>query len=204
MGNSWKMENKKVIGLYGVFGVGKSYLAHGLSSRFWDYDTVATDNLLAIARDLDKSDLYLQQSSYLAWQIIGDNSQKNIVEGFKRYRDKLQPFIRIILDRSYKQRVDMIFEGLHISHYVFQEYSHLLDINPLLVTITDKDLHWARVEEKCRDRPELLKRITPHFQTVRILQDFLTEEANSNSVPIIDNGFEKGKTLDAIVQKLRC
>lgn len=99
------MENKKAIGIYGVFGVGKSYLAHGLSSQLWDYDTVATDNLLAIARNIDKSNSYLQQSSYLAWQLIGDNSQKNIIDGFKRYRDKLQPLIRIILDRAYKQEL---------------------------------------------------------------------------------------------------
>lgn len=98
----------------------------------------------------------------------------------------------------------MIFEGVHISPYVFQEYSHLLYINPLLISITDKDVHWARIEDKCRDRPELLKRITPHFQTARILQDFLIDEANSNDVPIIDNGSDKEKTLDAIVQKLRC
>jgi len=198
------MENKKAIGLYGVFGVGKSYLAHGLSSRFWDYDTVATDNLLAIARNLDKSDPYLQQSSYLAWQLLGDNSPKNVVEGFKRYRDRLQPFIRIILDRAYKQRVDMIFEGVHVSPYVFQEYSHLLETKPFLITIPDRDIHWTRVEDKCKDRPTLLKRITPHFETARALQNFLIEEANMNSIPMIDNGAEKEKTLDALIKKLKC
>ena len=198
------MENKKVIGLYGVFGVGKSYLAHRLSSQLLDYDTVSTDNLLAIARDLNKSDVYLQQSSYLAWQLLGDSSYKNITRGFELYRSRLQPFIRIILDRVYKQRVDMIFEGVHISPDVLQEYNHLLDAKPLLVIISDKRIHWERIEEKCKDRPDLLKRITPHFQIARKLQKFLIKEADRNNVPIVDNRVEKEKTMDAIVTKIRC
>ncbi len=197
------MENKRVIGLYGVFSVGKSFIAHGLSSKFWDCDTVATDNLLAIARSLDKTDPYLEQSSYLAWKVLGKNSPENVIEGFKRYRDRLQPFIRIILDRAYKQRVDIILEGIHISPEVFQEYGDLLDAKPFLITISDKKIHWERLEEKCKDRPALLKRITPHFEIARSLQDYLVEEANKCHVPIIDNSNGKDETIESIVGILR-
>ena len=197
------MDNKKVIGIYGVFSVGKSFIAHDLSSKFLEYDTVATDNLLAIARDLDKSDPYLQQSSYLAWKVLGDNSSENIIEGFNKYRDKLQPFIRIILDRAYNQRVDMILEGIHISPEVFQEYGSLLDARPILITIPDRTIHWARIKEKCKDRPTLLERITPHFDTARKLQDYLIEEAKRCNVPIIENSGKKETTIDSIMEHLK-
>lgn len=196
------MENKRVIGIYGVFSVGKSFLAHGLSSKLLDYDTVATDNLLAIARSVYNSDPYLQSSSYLAWKLIGEKTSENIVEGFKKYRNGLQPFIRTILQRAHQQRVDMILEGVHISPEIFQEYSSLLEVTPLLVTIKDKEVHWARVQEKCKDRPALLKRIEPHFDTARDLQEFLIEEAQTCGVTTIDNSIEKERTLDLMLQKI--
>jgi len=192
------MGDKRVIGIYGVFAVGKSFLAHGLSLRLWDYDTVATDNILAIARDVDNKNLYLQQSSYLAWRVLGKKTLENIIEGFRKYRESLQPFIRIILDRAYKQRVDMIIEGIHISPDVFQEYEGLLDTRPILITVKDKNIHWERIKQKCLDRPALLKRFAPYFDIARDLQDFLIEEAEIYGIPIIDNSRNKGHTLEKI------
>lgn len=197
------MENKRVIGIYGVFSVGKSFIAHGLSSMFLDYDTVTTDNLLAIARSLDTRDHYLEQSSYLAWRVLGDNSPEKVIEGFKRYRDRLQSFIRIILDRAHKQRVDMILEGIHISPEVFQEYEDLLDQKPFLITIPNKTVHWGRIKEKCKDRPALLRRITPHFDIVRGLQDYLINEAKEYNIPVIDNSNGKEETLESIISYLK-
>jgi 2-phosphoglycerate kinase len=196
------MKNK-IIGLYGVFATGKSFLAHGLSSKFWNYDTVTTDNLLAIARSLNTNDPYLQQSSYTAWKVLGDNSLENIIEGFKQYRERLQPFIKIILDRAYKERTDMIIEGIHISAETFLEYETLLDTKLVLITIKDKEIHWKRVIQKCINREALFERITPYFDVVRTLQDFLIEEATKYNVLIVDNGGDKEDTLKKILENVK-
>jgi len=192
----------QVIGIYGVNAVGKSTLAHLLSQDYTEYDTVATDNLLAIKRMLNSTEPVWQQSSYTQWQRLGDPSAENIWKGFVEYREGMQDYMRCILRRARDQKVGMIIEGVHINPEVFLEYQNELDIKLFILTITNKDIHKARINQKCDYRPELLKRLEINFQYIRDLQERCKEEAEKFPVHQIETGYPITNALNKMREKI--
>lgn len=197
------IKNKiQIIGLYGVVATGKSTLSHHLLDSFREADLVVTDNLLAIKRMQDSSPVW-RHSSYNQWERFGDPNRDNLWKGFLEYRNGMEEFMACVLSRAKEQRVDMIFEGIHIDPALFSRYETDLAVNLFLLVIGDPRIHEERIREKCSYRPTLLRRLEEYFVRIRALQDLLIGEAKSQKVQVVDTGDNIENCLHGIREKLR-
>tara|TARA_Y100000310_G_scaffold332096_1_gene407006 strand:- start:2152 stop:2748 length:597 start_codon:yes stop_codon:yes gene_type:complete len=193
----------KIIGVQGVNATGKSTLAHCLSRDFIEYDTVATDNILAINRMLNSDDPRLQGSSYSSWERFGEPTKENIWKGFSEYRKANKLYLDCLLRRSRNQRVGMIIEGLHIEPELFFSYSDDLDIDIFLLAVSDSGVHRERIKQKCDYRPELMVRLDKYFPHVRTLQGLLLKEAEQYPIRVIETGVSMEDSLNQMREHLK-
>ncbi|MBS3145065.1 hypothetical protein J4208_05785 [Candidatus Woesearchaeota archaeon] len=191
----------QVVGLYGVVATGKSTLAHHVLGDLKEADLVVTDNLLAIKRMQDSNPIW-EHSSYSQWERFGNPSKESLWKGFLEYRAGMDDFMACILRRARDQKVDMIFEGIHIAPMLFDQHKKDLSISLFLLSIKDPEVHKARIREKCMYRPSLLIRLEEYFSRIRDLQDLLIEEAQSQKVHIIDTSGSIDDVHRAIRERL--
>jgi len=193
----------KLIGIQGVNATGKSTLAHFLSGDFIEYDTVATDNLVAINRMENPEDPRIKYSSYTSWKRFGEATRENLWKGFTEYRDSNKKYLDCILRRARDQRVGMIIEGVHVDPELFYKYKKDLSVNLFLLDISKEAIHKDRIRQKCSYRPELLKDLDNFFPHIRALQELLLEEARKYDMKIIETGDGINSSLDRMREILR-
>jgi 2-phosphoglycerate kinase len=198
------MSNKmQIIGLQGVNASGKSTLAHMVSRDYVEFDTVATDNLLAINRMINPDDPRLSYSSYSSWKRFGSPTMDNIWKGFNEYREANRDFLDCILRRARDQKVGMIIEGLHIDPKLFYSYQNDLDVTIILLRVSDEEKHKKRIKEKCDYRPELLVKLEEYFPYIRDIQRLLEEEARSFGIETVETGVDIAMSLEDIRLRLK-
>ncbi|NCO11042.1 hypothetical protein GW924_00340 [Candidatus Pacearchaeota archaeon] len=189
----------RVIGIYGVNATGKSTLAHEISRYYPEYDTVATDNPLAIKRMLEPNNPIFQNSSYTQWKRFGEPTPKNIWAGFIQYRESMGDFLDCLLERARDQRVGMIFEGIHIDPRRFFGIRGI-DVNLFLLHVSDRKVHEEHTRQKCAYRPELMDRLETNFSYIEEIQRGLLKEAREiGGIGII----ETGDSIKEAVSKIR-
>jgi len=197
------IKQMKIIGLQGVNASGKSMLSHKLVQDYPEYDIVATDNLVAINRMLNRNDPRIQYSSYSSWKRFFEPTRDNIWQGFCEYREANRIYLECLLRRAKDQRVGMIIEGLHIEPELFFSYSANLDVDIFLLMVTDEEMHKERIRQKCLDRPTLLKELDSFFPHIRILQGLLIEEARKYPIKLIETGIVMDESLKQIRDALK-
>lgn len=192
----------QVVGLCGVVATGKSTLSHYVLRDLREADLVVTDNLLAIKRMQEENPIW-KHSSYSQWERFGDPTKQNLWRGFLEYREKMGDFMDCILRRAKEQKVDMVFEGIHIDPELFNQYGSDLAVSLFLLTVSNPGIHKARIREKCSYRPTLLTRLEEYFPRIRDLQELLIEEARSQDVHIVDTGGSKEESHREIRERLK-
>ena len=199
------MTDKKmqVIGIYGTNAAGKSTLSHILSRDFLDFDTIATDNLLAIKRMNNKDNPIWNHSSYSQWERLGEPTPHHLWQGFLEYRDNMQDYLACMLDRAHTQKVGMIIEGIHIDPRYFQAFNDNLDIRLFFLHVENSGKHKERIVQKCDYRPTLLERLERYFPRIRELQEMLLNEARDHAIPIIETGNSINDAMQAMRNGLR-
>lgn len=190
-----------IIPVYGVNGVGKSLFANFLLSNYLEnYEGMSTDNLRTILRRTTNPDHVIQQSSYCAWTLFGEETRENTIKGFKLYRDAPSQLIKFLLDRAIYEGVNMVFEGIHFNPETYFQYGDSIRARPVLITVKDESTHIQRLKDKCQGRQGLYDRIMGYFHSVRSIQEFLIQEAEEYNIPVIDNDKDTSKVVRKVLE----
>lgn len=195
-----------VILVGGCTGTGKSTLAAELALRLDIGRTQSTDILRDVVR-LFVSEQFapeLHVSSYDAWRVVqcGESDERNqrshLIEGFRAQSDKLATTIDAVIKRSVKERVSIIIEGIHMlpeyHRRVVQEEAVVI---PLVLTIPASEKlkrHFSRRGEIAPSRGGA--QYLENFSAIWQIQEYLIEEAQRCTVPVIPN-----EDLDETVRK---
>jgi len=192
-----------VIGLYGVVAVGKTTLAHELTRVINTSEVQSTDNLIALQRSLHPDDLRSAAPSYLAWTIYGDRTPSNVARGFSTYRESIAPFISTLIERAAREQFTLILDGIHFGPgYLGRDGG--ISIVPLLLVVKDEAAHRSRIHQKCCGRTDLEARLLEHFDTIRIIQTFLIEEAGKAGPCVVETGAATIQQSLHVVRELLC
>ena len=197
-----------IILIGGASGVGTSSMAFELANRLRLKNLISTDMIREVMRKIISKDLspVIHKSSFDAYESIRTPSIRidQVVEGFVSHVDVVNVGIEAIIERSVKEGISTIIEGVHVVPGFIRE--DLMENNNIIIftlTVDDEESHKQRFYSRCRQPwvKRSLERYMDNFPTIRKTQKFLVEQAKIHDAPIINNE-EINETIDIMVNNI--
>lgn len=106
------MNDRNIIMVMGIPGAGKTTFANKLSIEMAGIPVVCTDIVKAVYEE--ENPKVLSKVSHNAWQIIGERTDENIVEGYKIFSSELFKYSYSLAQKMLGTYNTVIIEGLGI------------------------------------------------------------------------------------------
>ena len=210
-GNWRSLRNSKkplIILIGGSSGVGTSTMAFELANRLRLKNLISTDMIREVMRKIVSKDLspVIHKSSFDAHEAIRTPSIRMdpAVEGFINHVDVVNVGVEAIIERSVKEGISTIIEGVHIvPGFIRQDLLENNNIIMFILTVEDEEAHKQRFYTRCRQPwvKRSLEKYMDNFDTIRKTQMFLVEQAKINDTRIINN-VDINKTIDIMVEDI--
>ena len=197
-----------IILIGGASGVGTSSMAFELASRLRLKNLISTDMIREVMRKIISKDLspVIHKSSFDAYESLRTPSIRidSVVEGFINHVDVVNVGVEAIIERSVKEGISTIIEGVHIVPGFIKE--DLLENNNIIIftlTVDDEESHKQRFYSRCRQPwvKRSLERYMDNFETIRKTQNFLVDQAKIHDTRIINN-VDINETIDIMVNDI--
>ncbi|WP_298501968.1 2-phosphoglycerate kinase [uncultured Methanobrevibacter sp.] len=197
-----------IILIGGASGVGTSSMAFELANRLRLKNLISTDMIREVMRKIVSKELspVIHKSSFDAYESIRTPSIRidSVIEGFISHVDVVNVGIEAIIERSVKEGISTIIEGVHVVPGFIRK--DLLDNNNIIIftlTVDDEESHKQRFYSRCRQPwvKRSLDRYMENFTTIRKTQQFLVEQAKIHDSRIINN-VDINKTIDIMVNDI--
>jgi 2-phosphoglycerate kinase len=140
----------------------------------------------------------LHASSFSAWQALPshegrpleDHDEVLLAEGFLAQADLLSVASEAVIERALRERVSLIFEGVHIHPSLLDRIPTDTDavIAPIMLAVLKRGGLKERISGRGTKVPQRRsKRYLDNFEDIWNLQSFLLSEADRTKIPIIVN-----------------
>lgn len=197
-----------IILIGGSSGVGTSSMAFELANRLRLKNIISTDMIREVMRKIVSKDLspVIHKSSYDAYESIRTPSLKmdKIVEGFITHADVVNVGIEAIIERSIKEGISIIIEGVHVvPGFISKDLMENNNIIMFTLMIDDEELHKQRFYLRCSQPwvKRSLENYMDNFESIRKTQDFFVEQAKIYDSHIINN-IEINETINQMVSAI--
>ena len=195
----------------GTSGCGKSTIATALANQLEIVRTQSTDMLREVMRTMISKRLLpvLHQSSFSAWEALPlqegrltEDQELLVADGFLAQVDLLSVASEAVIERALRERVSLIFEGVHIHQSMVEKIPRDTDalIAPIMLAVLKRKDLKERIRGRGTRAPERRsERYLEHFDEIWQLQSFLLSEADRTKTPIIVNG-DRDKVVREIMR----
>ena len=197
-----------IILIGGASGVGASSMAFELDNRLRLKNLISTDMIREVMRKIVSKELspVIHKSSFDAYESIRTPSIRidSVIEGFISHVDVVNVGIEAIIERSAKEGISTIIEGVHVvPGFIKQELMENNNIIIFTLTVDDEEAHKQRFYSRCRQPwvKRSLERYMDNFSTIRKTQKFLVEQAKIHDSRIINN-VDINETIDIMVNDI--
>jgi len=197
-----------IILIGGASGVGTSSMAFELANRLRLKNLISTDMIREVMRKIVSKELspVIHKSSFDAYESIRTPSIRidSVIEGFISHVDVVNVGIEAIIERSAKEGISTIIEGVHVvPGFIKQELMENNNIIIFTLTVDDEEAHKQRFYSRCRQPwvKRSLERYMDNFSTIRKTQKFLVEQAKIHDSRIINN-VDINETIDIMVNDI--
>ena len=210
--NNWRSlrASKKplIILIGGSSGAGTSTMAFELANRLRLKNLISTDMIREVMRKIVSKDLspVIHKSSFDAHEAIRTPSIRMdpAVEGFISHVDVVNVGVEAIIERSVKEGISSIIEGVHIvPGFISKDLLENNNIIMFILTVDDEEAHKQRFYTRCRQPwvKRSLDKYMDNFDTIRKTQMFLVEQAKIHDTRIINNT-DINETIDIMVEDI--
>ena len=148
----------------------------------------------------------IHKSSFDAYESIRTPSIRidSVIEGYISHVDVVNVGIEAIIERSVKEGISTIIEGVHIVPGFIKE--ELIEDNNIIMftlTVDDEEAHKQRFYSRCRQPwvKRSLERYMENFGTIRKTQNFLIKQAEIHNTPVINNE-DINETIDIMIEDI--
>jgi len=185
--------------LGGTAGCGKSSTANALASRLEIVRTQSTDMLREVMRTMIPEQLMpvLHQSSFTAWkglpgqqQIKKEVSDELLVQGYRSQADLLALAIEAVVDRTTRERVSLVLEGVHMHPAFMAKLKTETDtvVIPVMLGLLQRKHLGQRIKARSTNVPDRGKaHYMQYFDEIWRLQTYLLSEADRLNIHIVVN-----------------
>ena len=197
-----------IILIGGASGVGTSSMAFELASRLRLKNLISTDMIREVMRKIVSKELspVIHKSSFDAYESIRTPSIRidSVIEGFISHVDVVNVGIEAIIERSVKEGISTIIEGVHIvPGFIRKDLLENNNIIMFILTVDDEEAHKQRFYSRCRQPwvKRSLEKYMENFGTIRKTQRFLVEQAKIHDTRIINNA-DINETIEIMVDDI--
>lgn len=197
-----------IILIGGASGVGTSSMAFELANRLRLKNLISTDMIREVMRKIVSKELspVIHKSSFDAYESIRTPSIRidSVIEGFVSHVDVVNVGVEAIIERSVKEGISTIIEGVHIVPGFIRK--DLLENNNIILftlTVDDEEAHKQRFYSRCRQPwvKRSLEKYMENFESIRKTQGFLIEQAKIHDTRIINN-VDINETIEIMVDDI--
>ncbi len=203
-----KSNEPLIILIGGASGVGTSSMAFELANRLGLKNIISTDMIREVMRKIISKELnpIIHKSSFNAYESIRTPAIRvdAVVEGFISHVDVVNVGIEAIVERSIKEGISIIIEGVHIvPGFIREELVNKGKIIMFTLTVEDEEMHKQRFYTRCRQPwvKRSLEHYMDNFDTIRKTQDFLINQAKIHDNHVINN-VDFRHTIDLMVNDI--
>ncbi len=206
--NIRKSNEPLIILIGGASGVGTSSMAFEIANQLGLKNIIGTDMIREVMRKIVSKELnpVIHKSSFDAYESIRTPAIRvnAVVEGFISHVDVVNVGVEAIIERSIKEGISAIIEGVHIvPGFIRKDLMKKDNVIMFTLTVSDEDMHKQRFYARCRQ--PWVKRSIDHymnnFEMIRQTQEFLIDQAKIHNTRIIDN-VDIRLTLDTMVDEI--
>lgn len=197
-----------IILIGGASGVGTSSMAFELANRLRLKNLISTDMIREVMRKIVSKELspVIHKSSFDAYEAIRTPSIRidSVIEGFISHVDVVNVGIEAIIERSVKEGISTIIEGVHVvPGFIRKDLMENNNIIMFTLTVDDDEAHKQRFYSRCRQPwvKRSLERYMNNFETIRKTQNFLVDQAKIHDTRIINN-VDINETIDIMVNDI--
>ncbi|WP_459537552.1 2-phosphoglycerate kinase [Methanobrevibacter sp.] len=197
-----------IILIGGASGVGTSSMAFELANRLRLKNLISTDMIREVMRKIVSKELspVIHKSSFDAYESIRTPSIRidSVIEGYISHVDVVNVGIEAIIERSVKEGISTIIEGVHIvPGFIKDELIEDNNIIMFTLTVDDEEAHKQRFYSRCRQPwvKRSLERYMENFGTIRKTQNFLVKQAEIHNTPVINNE-DINETIDIMIEDI--
>lgn len=201
-------EEPLIILIGGASGVGTSSMAFELANRLRLKNLISTDMIREVMRKIVSKELspVIHKSSFDAYESIRTPSIRvdSVIEGFISHVDVVNVGIEAIIERSVKEGISTIIEGVHVvPGFIRKDLIEDNNIIVFILTVDDEKSHKQRFYTRCRQPwvKRSLERYMENFETIRKTQKFLVEQAKIHDTRIINN-VDINETIDVMIEDI--
>jgi 2-phosphoglycerate kinase len=197
-----------IILIGGASGAGTSSMAFELANRLRLKNLISTDMIREVMRKIVSKDLspVIHKSSFDAHESVRTPSIRidSVIEGFISHVDVVNVGIEAIIERSVKEGISTIIEGVHVvPGFIRRDLMENNNIIVFTLTVDDEESHKQRFYSRCRQPwvKRSLERYMDNFDSIRKTQMFLIEQAKIHDSRIINN-VDINETIDIMVSDI--
>lgn len=193
-----RSERPLVVLISGSAGVGKSVLAAELGYRLGIARVVSTDSVRQALRSLISPELspILHASSYAAWRAellpyeveAAKPKRKRVVRGFQTQVMQMSRAIDAIIERNVREATSLVIEGTHLVPGLspMRPDDRALVVELVLVVADEEDHRENFLHREGRARLRPSSDYLEHFAEIRMIQDFMIEQAQREGASVVD------------------
>ena len=203
-----KSDEPLIILIGGASGVGTSSMAFELANRLGLKNIIGTDMIREVMRKIISEELnpVIHKSSFDAYESVRTPAIRvdAVVEGFISHVDVVNVGIEAIIERSLKEGISIIIEGVHVvPGFIREDLIKKGNVIMFTLTIDDEEMHRQRFYTRCRQPwvKRSLEHYMDNFKPIRKTQEFLINQAEIHDAHIINNSDFKN-TIDLMVNDI--
>ncbi len=203
-----KTKEPLIILIGGASGVGTSSMAFELASRIGLKNLISTDMIREVMRKIVSKELspVIHESSFSAYNTMRRHEENTdpIIEGFIDHVDVVNVGVEAIIERSLKEGISIIIEGVHIvPGFINKKLMDKHNIVQFTLTVDNPDIHKGRFYSRCRQPwvKRSLQTYLDNFSAIRKIQNFMVQQAKTYNSHIINNT-DVVNTIDIMIDEI--
>jgi 2,3-bisphosphoglycerate-independent phosphoglycerate mutase len=191
-----------VVYVGGASGTGKSTLALELAALLRIYRVTATDTVRQVMRSLFSPEILpaIHRSSFQTAvrpsgldELEADqlDPTQPVITAFSEQAARIAVGVRAVVERAIAENMSILVEGVHLAAPMvpFPDLDDRAYQVSLVLATPNLEIHRSRFSTRGRMGSRRAERYLENFKAIRIIHDYLVEQAEAEDLAVVDTSF---------------
>jgi 2-phosphoglycerate kinase len=172
----------------GATGTGKSTVATEVAYRLGITRVSSTDFVRQTMRAF-LSRQFMPSIHRSSFEVPEDDELRDVLGSFVEQTQNVLIGVRAVIDRALQEGWSIVLEGVHLVPGMLPKVEGALVVHCVL-SIPDEEMHAAHfwVRDASSDGLRPVEKYLDSLDDIRLIQEFVVEQARRASVPVVENG----------------